>query len=499
MKKQVIIIGAGISGISAGIYARRSGFDVTILEQHSIPGGMCTSWKRKGYLFEGAVHWFTGSTHGSQSSSSSKIDLHTLWEDVGALNDNIKVRYDDPFCNYEYNGQVYHLYRDLNKLQNYFNEVSPEDKSATKRLVKDIKTIIKMRALMPIMDIKGVKTSNPQKVPINELIQMIPAFIKMNKLCKLSIVEYASQFKHPALRTLLTIVVPDMYNATSLIYIMATMNAGDGGYPEGGSLTLTQRMADTFEKMGGKLLYNSKVEKVIAENSNVTGVSVNGKIMPADAVIVTQETLAAVEQLFDFQPKDKWLDEIRNLNSTVCCFVGIGIRAKLPQTPAFKLTEPIKCGGFSYPILLFYNYTDYEGYAPEGCTTLTTVFIGDSYEFWKKARDEGRYESEKQAVSEQLIHILNEKYPETKGKIDIIDIATPLTYERYTSAWHGAWLSVLNKGMVMPAQCPCMLEQLQGVYFSGHRTMLPGGHPAALESGRRAAQMVCRQFDVIFH
>lgn len=62
MSKKVIIIGAGVAGLSAGIYARRSGFDVTILEQHSIPGGMCTSWKRKGYLFEGAMHWLTGSS-----------------------------------------------------------------------------------------------------------------------------------------------------------------------------------------------------------------------------------------------------------------------------------------------------------------------------------------------------------------------------------------------------------------------------------------------------
>jgi phytoene dehydrogenase-like protein len=44
-----MVIGAGIAGLTAGIYAARSGFDVTIIEQHSIVGGMCTSWKRKGY------------------------------------------------------------------------------------------------------------------------------------------------------------------------------------------------------------------------------------------------------------------------------------------------------------------------------------------------------------------------------------------------------------------------------------------------------------------
>jgi len=47
MIKKVIIIGAGITGLTAAVYAQRSGFDVTLIEQHSIVGGMCTSWKRK--------------------------------------------------------------------------------------------------------------------------------------------------------------------------------------------------------------------------------------------------------------------------------------------------------------------------------------------------------------------------------------------------------------------------------------------------------------------
>jgi len=55
MSKKVIIVGAGIAGLTAAVYAKRSGFDVTLIEQHSIVGGMCTSWKRKGYLFEGAM------------------------------------------------------------------------------------------------------------------------------------------------------------------------------------------------------------------------------------------------------------------------------------------------------------------------------------------------------------------------------------------------------------------------------------------------------------
>lgn len=53
MMKKIIIVGAGVAGLSAGIHAIQSGFDVTIMEMHNISGGNCTSWSRKGYLFEG--------------------------------------------------------------------------------------------------------------------------------------------------------------------------------------------------------------------------------------------------------------------------------------------------------------------------------------------------------------------------------------------------------------------------------------------------------------
>ena len=68
-EKNVIIIGAGIAGLSAGVYAAKAGFKTTILESHIIPGGLSTSWKRKGYLFEGGMHWLTGSSEKQLSKS----------------------------------------------------------------------------------------------------------------------------------------------------------------------------------------------------------------------------------------------------------------------------------------------------------------------------------------------------------------------------------------------------------------------------------------------
>ncbi len=294
-------------------------------------------------------------------------------------------------------------------------------------------------------------------------------------------------------------VVPEEYNATGLLFTLAAFASGDGGYPEGGSLGTANRMEKTFTDLGGTIRYKAKADKVEVRDGVAVGVRVLGELLPADAVIVTQDVLAAADQLFEAPPQDAWLLEMkRTIKHTACCFVSIGVKTVIPETPAFMLPEPIRFGSFSYPVIGFNNYADYPGYAPEDGMALTVFFGGDSYDFWAQARKEGRYESEKEAIGEQVLRALYEKYPQTEGKVEVIDVATPLTYERYTGASHGSWMSVMGKGEMRAAACPCVLEAVRGVYFAGHRTMAPGGQPAALLSGRTAAQMVCRRFDAVF-
>ena len=77
MKKSMIVIGGGLAGLSTGCYARMNGYHTTILEQHSSPGGLCTSWRRGEYIFDGCIHWLAG--------SSGEGLLGQWWNEVGAL------------------------------------------------------------------------------------------------------------------------------------------------------------------------------------------------------------------------------------------------------------------------------------------------------------------------------------------------------------------------------------------------------------------------------
>ena len=487
MRQKVIIIGAGIAGLTAAIYARRSGFDVTLIEQHSIVGGMCTSWRRKGYLFEGAMHWLTG--------SSPKTEAHQIWRDTGALSDTVTVSLHEPFSSVEQDGEIIHLYRDIDQTTEGLLAVSPEDAPQIRQLVKEVKALSKMQ--MPIFDIKGVKAKNPKPMSLGFLFRMLPALPTVSRLGKLSCKAYFERFTHPGLRRLLR-VVPDEYKASALIFTLATLHTGDGGCPAGGSLPFVERMAQTFTDLGGHLLLNKQVQKVNIENGVVTGVTLADQVLEADAVIVTQETMAALAQLFDVPLADPWIQSLReNTKSTVCTFVSVGVRAEMPAiVPSWELDTPITYAGQTMHELSFHSYAG-EGYAPEGGTALTAAFMGDTYDFWKQAKEAGRYREEKDALAAQISRALCEKYPQAAGNIEVIDIATPLTYERYSGAFHGSWMTTTTPEDKMRPY-PGTVEHVQGLYFAGHRLMPPGGLPSAAASGRVAAQLVCRQFGAVF-
>src|SRR4030042_3090357 len=79
MEKSIIIIGGGLTGLSAGCYGRMNGYKTSIFEMHSITGGVATAWKRKGYTIDGAMNWLMGTKPGSGN--------YQVWEELGATQD----------------------------------------------------------------------------------------------------------------------------------------------------------------------------------------------------------------------------------------------------------------------------------------------------------------------------------------------------------------------------------------------------------------------------
>lgn len=487
--KNVVIIGAGISGLTAGIYARQSGFDVTIYESHTIPGGAFTSWRRKGYLFEGGMHWLTG--------SSPETPLHRLWLETGALDENVKVYNRDPFLAFDYNGQTAYLYRDAEKLRAHFMQLSPEDEKEINRLCGDIKKFAKLS--MPVMDIKGVKVKKKSSMPLSMMLEMLPALPRMSFYSNQTVREYAARFKSPLIRLLLEHIIGPDYIAVGMMFTIAILASGDGGYPEGGSLGMALRMSKRFEALGGKIQYGNLVSKVSVQDGVARGIVVNGETIPTDAVIVTQDTLAAIDTLLDEPIREPWAEKMcKTTKPMLDTFISVGVEAdlsRLPERIQFIPEKSLVCGGVEETVIGTNNYTGYKGYAPEGCTAITCGIIGDSYDYLESCRENGTYRAEKEKLAQAFIDILAEKYPQTAGKAAVWDVATPLTYERYLHSYKGSWMTIMGKEN---AYYPSKPEQTQRLYFAGQRLRSPSGLPVAIDSGRRAVQCLCRDTGTIF-
>src|SRR6056297_2624981 len=184
--KSIVIIGGGIAGLSAGIFAQKNGFKTTILEKHHTLGGECTGWNREGYHIDGCIHWLVGTKEGTK--------IRDLWDTVGAL-EGVDIYEPESFMAVEQEETTVHFYRDLNKMKNSWLDLAPEDKEIIEEFCDDIK---KLQSF-------SVPAGKP--TDLMNIIEKIKYFLSlkdveiiMQKYSKISVVELANKFKNQALK-----------------------------------------------------------------------------------------------------------------------------------------------------------------------------------------------------------------------------------------------------------------------------------------------------------
>ena len=118
MENSIIIIGGGITGMSAGCYLRMNGYHTTIFEMHDKTGGVCTGWKRKGYTIDGAMHWLVGTKPGTT--------FYNIWEELGVTQGWTVVDHEQFLRVEGTGGKSLTLYSDINRLEQHMEELAPE-------------------------------------------------------------------------------------------------------------------------------------------------------------------------------------------------------------------------------------------------------------------------------------------------------------------------------------------------------------------------------------
>ncbi len=208
---------------------------------------------------------------------------------------------------------------------------------------------------------------------------------------------------------------------------------------------------------------------------------------------------SAIDRLFDPPLQDKWADKMRRgLRTTQCMFMGVGVKADLssyPRSMQIVLPRPLEVAGIVYNTLVVNNYSSVREYAPEGCSVVTCLLHGPSYGYWKAAKADGSYSDKKASAMADFMEALGSVIPEIKGAVEVTDMATPVTYERYCNTFEGSYMSDWPPFQPL-YHAPYRYKK--GLYFTGQRTAYSGGLPPAAQSGRITAQHVCKDFDTEF-
>ena len=332
--KKLLIVGAGISGLAAGVYAARSGFDVTILEQHFTFGGLSTSWSRKGYYFEGGMHWLTGSKPG--------LPMNRVWNELGALRDNNPIENRDPLYTLIDGDKRLPLYRYEKQMRKALLDYAPEDKKTINKMCNAVKSFSSF--FMPVSDLRGCKCKTPIHTKFTDAIKMLPAILKVPYLLKTKYMDYINKFKNKNLRCILESVIGYRYNALSFIYTLGSFAQGDCGYPHGGSVLMGKNILDKYTELGGKIQYRTEVKEVVVEDGKTKGVMTKDGFIESDYVIVTQDAKVACDTLFKKPLKSKPLTYIRNeVEGEQNMFICLGVKKDLsnyPLTCVIPLEKP---------------------------------------------------------------------------------------------------------------------------------------------------------------
>jgi len=493
-KPKVIIFGAGVSGLSAGIYAQMNGFDSTIYEMHSIPGGLCTSWRRRGYVFDGAVRYL--------ASVNPTTKGYQLWEELGILKDTPIYFYDEFTCIEGQDGRKLHLYTDIDRLEEHLLALSPQDGRMIREFTEGIRDFRRLELPVDLTAGDAMELAEMGR-------EMVPVLVPTLRWRSVTLKEFAQRFKDPLLREGLPLFfqfAPPDFPMMLCLSTLAMMNDREAGYPMGGSLPIAEALEARYLELGGKVVYRTHVTDILVEADTAVGLELNGeKQVFGDVIISAADGRTTIFDFLDGQYIDRKLRKIYRGGMTPSqsiLQISLGVDMDFSDQPPmqnFHLAGPVWIGNIRHDRLVLKHYCFDPSVAPEGKSALSLWCAAD-YDYWKWLwGKEARYNQHKAGVAEIIIEVLDGRYPGLREAVEVVDVATPVTYERYTGNWRGAfagWAMTTRKmSMMMGIGMEKTLPGLENFYMVG-QWVEPGGNvELSCASGRDAIKDICRELD----
>ena len=490
----LVIIGAGIAGLTAGCYAARAGYRTTILEMHDLPGGLCTSWRRKGYLFDGSVAGLAG--------TSPEMPIYRLWQDLGVIDSCPLYDTEDFGSVLGPDGRLVTVFTDVDRLEAEFLAAFPVDAEAVREFCSAVRAC--GRVDIPFRREDGAARALRTLRSAPASLRSLPALLRYGRV---TLREFTRKLTDPFCATVFNNLVhfggPDVPLLTVLLPL-AYADRHAAGIPLHGWLSFAQAIEQHFIELGGEMRYQARVVGLTTADRRVTGVRLAGdKVVPADRVLSAADgrfthgaLLAEAEREVDA------LYDSRHLSDQPVQ-VNLGVaRAWTSGAVTYQLPgRPIVAGRRQSRLTVHSKHYDPDA-APPGKSALT-AFLESEYGFWHElATDRPAYEAEKRRCADLVIAAVERHQPGYAAAVEVVDVSTPLTRERYTGNWMGAMQARRPDASMVKS----LLQGgprydhpgLDGFFMAGQWVESWGGITTAAQSGRNAVRALCRKDGVRF-
>jgi phytoene dehydrogenase-like protein len=488
----VIIIGAGFAGLSAGIYAQMNGYKTQIFEMHNKPGGLCTSWKRNGFIIDGCIHWLVGSAPGSA--------MNDYWKEVGIVQ-NREFVYADEYMRYEGpGGRKIIFYSNIDRLEKELLDFSPQDKEPILEFINGIRFVLKFD--QPSADTPFLKKIGNTFRIMYALLTNGKQFKKWGKTTPL---EFTARLSDPMLKDAINeLWLPD-FSMLFMLFTFSYLHKKNAGYPIGGSMPMSRALESRYKQLGGIINYEKRVEKILTVNNKATGIRLSdGTELRASKIVSAADGFSTIYKMLDdkyadekiHEPYEKW----PVFPSLI--FAGFGVNRTFDDEPktvsgfSFQLEKPVLIADKTIARLSVHIYNQDKTLAPAGKTVMT-VMLSSDYSYWKKlSEDRDAYNRKKEETGKILQDLLEQRFPGISSQIEMMNIATPMTFERYTGNWKGCfegWLITPLNANVMMKPMSQTLPGLNDFYMCGQWVEPGGGLPTGVMSGRRLMKKICRE------
>lgn len=509
-KPRVIIVGAGVAGLSTGVYAQMSGMRTRIFEKHVLPGGCCTAWSRDGYLFDYCIEWLIGTAAGN--------DAHQVWRELGALDGKSITNFELFNKVVDESGRSVTFWNDPARLEEHLTRVSPADTRLIRSFCRDLRRFTEIE-LYPFLTAPALRTVRERAATLRTVL---PAFRLFWRTAATPMHRFADRFEDPLLRRAFRNIFfqdPEGFPLLPYLFNMAAAHHGNAGFPQGGSLGLARSVEERYTGLGGTVTYRARTERVLVENGRAIGVELrDGRRYYADHVVSACDGRTTVQGLLGGRwtsPRiDRLYDELLEKPGTlfpavVSAFVGI--RGPLPAEDAHSTTyllgpeDAARLPGALQRSLVVQLRSRYsEGFAPPGKSVVHCTYFSD-YAHWQELRrsDRKAYRAQKQQVAGFVRAFLARRWPETAGRIELVDVASPATTRRYTGNHNGsilAWKAFSDADDVasgLVGKDRMRLPGLSGFSMAGQWVGM-GGLIRAASTGRFAVQYLCEELGIPF-